>query len=135
MHRFNTEKCVAGQDWVRGFLARYPTLSIRTPENTSGARAMGFNKVALSKFNSLLNEVIAKHKLTPDKIFNSDETGVSVNPKSQSKVIALKGKRQVGCITSAERGETVTAEVCMSASGLYMPPMLIFPIKKKKARV
>lgn len=93
---------------------------------------MGFNKVAVSQFNSLLNEIIDKHKLTADKIFNCDETGLSVNPKSQSKIIALKGKRQVGAITSAERGETVTAEVCMSASGLYMPPMLIFPRIKKK---
>lgn len=131
-HRFNQETRLAGQDWVKGFLGRHPTLSVRSPENTSGARAMGFNKVAVSKFNSLLNEVIDKFKLTPDRIFNSDETGVSVNPKSHTKIIALKGKRQVGSITSAERGETVTAEVCLSASGSYMPPMLIFPRMKKK---
>lgn len=131
-HKFNKQTCLAGQDWVKEFLSRHPTLSIRTPENTSGARAMGFNKVAVSQFNSLLNEIIDKHKLTADRIFNCDETGVSVNPKSQSKIIALKGKRQVGAITSSERGETVTAEVCMSASGLYMPPMLIFPRMKKK---
>lgn len=131
-HTFNKQTCLAGQDWVKGFLTRHPILSIRTPENTSGARAMGFNKVAVSQFMSLLNEVIDKHKLTADKIFNCDETGVSVNPKSQSKIIALKGKRQVGAITSSERGETVTAEICMSASGLYMPPMLIFPRMKKK---
>ena len=130
--RFNKETGQAGQDWIKGFLSRHPTLTIRTPENTSGARAMGFNKIAVSKFNSLLNEVIDRHKLTADKIFNCDETGVSVNPKSQSKIIALKGKRQVGAVTSAERGETVTAEVCMSASGSYMPPMLIFPRVKKR---
>ncbi|KAG8236499.1 hypothetical protein J437_LFUL013336 [Ladona fulva] len=75
-YRFNKETCLAGQDWIK--------------ENTSGARAMGFNKVAVSKFNSLNNYVIDKHKLTADKIFNCDET-------------ALKGKRQVGAITSAER--------------------------------
>ncbi|KAG8233291.1 hypothetical protein J437_LFUL012226 [Ladona fulva] len=133
-HRFNKETCLAGQNWIKGFLTRYPSLSIRTPENTSGARAMGFNKVSKiqvahelwdsirSRFRSLtllFNYVIDKHKLTADKIFNCDETGVS-------------RKRQVRAITSAERGETVTAEVCMSASGLYMPPMLIFPRMKKK---
>ncbi|KAG8227195.1 hypothetical protein J437_LFUL003401 [Ladona fulva] len=53
----------------------HPSLSIRTPENTSGARAMGFNKVTVWKFNSLINYVIDKHKLTADKIFNCDETG------------------------------------------------------------
>jgi hypothetical protein len=129
---FNRDSGLAGQDWVKGFLARHSTLSIRTPENTSGARAMGFNKVSVDQFFSLLTQTIYTHKLTPDKIFNVDETGVSVNPKTQSKIVALKGKRQVGSLTSAERGETVTAAVCMSASGLFMPPMLIFPRMKKK---
>uniref|UniRef100_A0A1B6L3T1 HTH CENPB-type domain-containing protein n=1 Tax=Graphocephala atropunctata TaxID=36148 RepID=A0A1B6L3T1_9HEMI len=131
-HRFDKSSGLAGQDWVKGFLSRHPTLSIRTPESTSGARAMGFNKIAVSQFFSLLTETIDKHKLTSERIYNVDETGVSVNPKCQSKVIALKGKRQVGALTSAERGETVTATVCMSASGSYMPPMLIFPRIKKK---
>ncbi|KAG8232483.1 hypothetical protein J437_LFUL012715 [Ladona fulva] len=128
--QFNVPK--SRQDWIKGFLTRHPSLSIRTPENTSGARAMGFNKVSVSKFNSLVNYVIDNHKQADNKIFYFDETGVSVNPKSQSKLIALKGKRQVGAITSAELGETVTAEVWMSASGLYIPPMLIFPRMKKK---
>lgn len=33
-------------------------------------------------------------------------------------------------MTSAERGETVTAEICFSAAGVYVPPMLIFPRKR-----
>ena len=60
-----------------------------------------------------------------------DETGISCNPKSQLKVVALKGRRQVGCKTSAERGTNVTAVICNSASGKYMPPTLIFPRKKE----
>ena len=36
----------------------------------------------------------------------------------------------MGVLTSSERGETVTAEICVSAAGAYMPPMLIFPRKR-----
>ena len=71
-----------------------------------------------------------KYKLTADRIFNVDETGVSVNPKRMSKIIATKGKRQVGALSSGEKGETVTVEICFSTSGAYMPSMFIFGRKK-----
>jgi len=131
-HRFNSDMTMAGKDWVKSFLARHPNLSTREPEPTSGARAMGFNKVSVYKFFDLLEKCIDKYNFTGDKIYNCDETGVTVNPKSNSKIIALKGKRQVGLLTSADRGETVTGLVCMSAAGAFMPPMLIYPRKRKQ---
>lgn len=44
-----------------------------------------------------------------------------------SKVFALKRRRQVGSVTSAERGLMSTASICISASGQILPPMMIFP--------
>ena len=46
------------------------------------------------------------------------------------KVIATKGVRQVGKMTSGERGATVTVICAMSASGQFLPPMMIFPRKR-----
>ncbi|XP_050301552.1 uncharacterized protein LOC126739782 [Anthonomus grandis grandis] len=129
-HPLNKELAMAGKDWMQSFLRRHPELSIRTPEATSGARAMGFNKVAVANFFNLLIETVDKYQLTADKIYNMDEIGVSVNPKGMSKIIATKGKRQVGALTSGARGETITLEICFSASGAYMPPMFIFGRKK-----
>uniref|UniRef100_A0A1Y1NM29 DDE-1 domain-containing protein n=1 Tax=Photinus pyralis TaxID=7054 RepID=A0A1Y1NM29_PHOPY len=129
-HPFNQDRKMAGQGWMQGFLNRHKDLSIRKPEATSGARAMGFNKVAVQQFFKLLEETVQKYKLTAEKNYNVDETGVTVNPKGSSKIIASKGKRQVGVLASAERGETITAEICFSASGACMPPMLIFPRKR-----
>lgn len=131
-HPFNQDNCSAGRDWAKGFLARNRTLSIRKPEATSAGRAMGFNKVAVNRFFDLLTDQVDKFKLTGDRIFNVDETGMSVNPKGHSKIIALKGRRQVGTLTSAERGQNVTAEICFSAAGVYIPPMVIFPRKRMK---
>ena len=42
------------------------------------------------------------------------------------KVIAPKGKRCVSSVTSGERGQTTTVLVSCSASGIYIPPMMIF---------
>lgn len=131
-HNFDRESEMAGKDWADKFMKRHPELSLRKPEGTSGARAMGFNRVAVSQFFNVLTKVIDEHRLTPDRIYNCDETGVTVNPKQLSKVIAANGQRQVGALISAERGNTVTVEICFSDSGLYRPPMLIYPRKKKQ---
>ncbi|GBP18008.1 hypothetical protein EVAR_16953_1 [Eumeta japonica] len=107
-------------------------LSIRKLEATSAARAMGFNKVAVNKFYSLLGEVYDKYNLTSDRIYNCDETGISSVSKTKSKIIAKKERKQVGSLSSAERGQTITVEICFNAAGTYMPPMLIFPRQRMK---
>lgn len=129
---FNAETGMAGEDWLSGFLKRHPELSFRRPEPTSAARAMAFNKVAVNEFFTLLESVVEEHCLTPDRIYNVDETGVSTVPKSQSKILSLKGQKQVGCLSSAERGQLVTAEICFNAAGTYVPPMLIYARKRMK---
>ncbi|KAJ4432800.1 hypothetical protein ANN_21439 [Periplaneta americana] len=59
-------------------------------------------------------------------------TGLSTVQKRTRKVIAKKGKQQVGSIASVERGMTTTAVCCASAAGQYIPPMLIF--KRTRAK-
>ncbi|XP_022166135.1 uncharacterized protein LOC111030774, partial [Myzus persicae] len=126
-HNFSHIKEEAGYDWYKGFMSRHPELSLRKPEATSAARAMGFNKPVVMQFFKLLGELMDRYKFTPDRIYNCDETGISSVPKSKAKIIATKGRKQVGSITSAERGETVTVEMCMNSVGRYMPPLFIFP--------
>ena len=132
-HRFSKEKRRAGPDWLFCFRKRFPKLVLRKPEPTSAARASGFNKEAVSSFFKLATSVMMEYGFKAENIYNCDETCITVVPKSCGKVIALKGKKQVGCMTSAERGELVTAEICFSASGKYMPPLLIFPRKRFNA--
>jgi len=48
------------------------------------------------------------------------------------KVIAQKGKRSVGAITSCEKGKTITVLCCVSATGVYVPPLIIFPRVRMK---
>ena len=128
-HPFNTEKKMAGKDWLRGYLTRYPDLSIRTPQATSIQRAVGFNRPKVDQFYATYKNLLDTHTLSPSRIYNMDETGITEVHKP-GKVIASKGARQVGKITSAERGSTVTLVCAMSAVGTYLPPMYIFPRKR-----
>lgn len=58
-----------------------------------------------------------------------DESGVNTVPKKIPTVISEKGKKLVGNIVSAERGQTITLVCAMSATGNYVSPAFIFPRK------
>lgn len=46
-------------------------------------------------------------------------------------VVARKGQKQVRTFASAEKGQLVSVEICISADGQVMPPMFIYPGDKK----
>ncbi|XP_050309704.1 uncharacterized protein LOC126745759 isoform X1 [Anthonomus grandis grandis] len=81
-------------------------------------------------FEKLAN-VMDTYKFSLSKIWNTDETGVSTITKP-SKIVAAKGKRNIGAVTSGERGTNVTLITAVSVIGNTIPPMFVFPRKKFK---
>ena len=93
-------------------------ISLRTTENTSLARAIGFNRPAVKRFYDNLSDVFNWKSYTPDSIYNMDETGVTTVPsQNRVTVLAKKGTRSVGRIVSAERGTLVTIVCAINAVG------------------
>ncbi|XP_071635524.1 uncharacterized protein [Temnothorax longispinosus] len=125
-HRFNKEKRMAGKDFFCNFKKRNPDLALRTLEATSLMRAVGFNKFQVDRFYDLFLKLEGQFRFQASQIYNADETGVSTVHKND-KVLSVKGKKQVGELTSAERGRNVTVMFAMNAAGHFVPPMFIFP--------
>lgn len=134
-HPFSNDTTMAGKKWLKNFLERHPILSFRKPESTSLARVKGFTKEHVESFYNILENELTKVNFNPCKVFNVDETGISIVQHKQTKIIGLKGKKQVSKVTSAERGSLMTLVTCMSASGIYVPPLIIFPRKNMKAEL
>ena len=121
----------AGMDWWLGFKKRNH-LAIRSPEPTSFARACAFNRPTVNQFFDNLATVMDQYNFQPEDIFNLDETGTTT-VQTPKQVVAEQGRKQVGSLTSGERGELVTLLYAISASGNVLPPMFIFPRVNYKA--
>lgn len=121
-----TQNKEAGVDWFSEFLKRNSSISIRRPEATSLSRAMNFNKVNVKNFMDKYQSVLLKYKFEGQDIYNLDETGITTVQRTE-KIVASRGKKQIGAITSAERGTLVTMCLAVNAIGNFIPPMFVFP--------
>jgi transposase-like protein len=121
-----TTNHIAGEDWLYNFRLRHPNISLRKPEATSLSRATSFNKHNISSFFENLKNLYNRHKFGPESIYNIDETGITT-VHVPSKVLAEKKVRQIGKVTSGERGQLVTMCTAINALGNTIPPFFVFP--------
>ena len=119
------------------------------------ARVAAFTKKKVGRFFDILHPALKSIKFRADRIFNCDETGVTVVQHAPEKVsypllfffstdhnlylisfflsqvLSAKGKKKVQKLKSEEHGSLITLVTCMSASGIHIPLMMIFPRKNE----
>ncbi|XP_004208758.2 uncharacterized protein LOC101237033 [Hydra vulgaris] len=88
-------------------------------------RSTAFNRHTKGEFFQNLKTVRNWYKFDPYCIYNVDETGLTTVQKPVE-VLAGKGSKQVGRITSAERGTLVTVCCALNAIGNSIPPLYVF---------
>src|SRR6218665_978807 len=132
-HSFNRRQRMAGKDWMMNFIKRHH-LAVRIPQSTSMNRVLAFEREKVDRFFSLLKSIYDQEHIDPRHIYNLDESGVTSVPEP-GKILAIKGRKQVGRIASGEKGRTVTIVAVVSATGQFVPPAMIFPRKRMNDRL
>ncbi|KAK3104138.1 hypothetical protein FSP39_024691 [Pinctada imbricata] len=89
------------------------------------------NKVIVSRYFSDLASIITENGLTPDVIWNCDETGKQFEHRPTS-IIARKGTRSLPGRTGNSR-ENITILASVNACGTKIPPMCVVKGKTMKS--
>jgi hypothetical protein len=74
----------------------------RKPHAASLARAIASNRSVVEAFYTKYSETLGKHRLVPQLMYSVNEGGFSI-VHNTLEVVAVKGSKQVGSVTSEER--------------------------------
>ena len=113
--------------WWESFVQRHPHIALRAPAlSLSYTRANASDRDYLDSYFDVLDDTLKQNDLLdkPLLIFNMDETGMALDPKSL-KVVHVKGCKNPAQVSNATK-TSVTAVGCVSAGGQCMPPMIIW---------
>ena len=94
-------KC-AGIDCLYGFMDQRKELSIRSPEAKSMSWASSFNSTNISLFLNNLVKILLKYRITAERIYNCDETGLTT-VTVPTIVIAGRNIKQVGMVVCQQK--------------------------------
>ncbi|CAG8783178.1 12753_t:CDS:2 [Cetraspora pellucida] len=122
-HPFNENG--PGQAWWKRFLKDHSELSFHVLQALNEAYAQKANLIIINDHFNKLQKILTEYSLTPDRIWNMDETGFIIEPKLQ-KVIAKKGACQVHHVSYGSNHEHISVCPTISDAGTYIPPLIIY---------
>ena len=120
-----------GRDWIVLFEKRHHNkLRKRWPEMLSTARAKGMTQENVSKFYKMYENVLKEHNLfdKPWVLFNIDESGLTAD-KNNHMVYVGREVKNAYALSPPGSKTMYTVLFCISASGTYMPPYIIYKSK------
>ena len=117
---------VVTNGWWERYVHRHPQITLRVAVPLSIARAMASDKDVLDRYFNMLEDCLNSNGIMnkPARIFNCDETGVPLNPKSL-KVVDKVGSKNPSYLTGGCKSQ-ITVMACTCAAGYAIPPLIIF---------
>ena len=111
-----------GRKWLKNFLRRHQEISVKSPEGLSLSKARCFNPESVAQYFQIYEPTKYTIQHNPARLYNCDETGIITVQHKHTKILGLKGKRQIPSVQSADRGSLVTVGNSVSPIGHFIPP-------------
>ena len=117
---------VVSSGWWERYIKRHPQIALRVAVPLSMARAMASDRDVIDRYFNMLEDCLRSNEILdkPARIFNCDETGVPLNPKSL-KVVDRVGSKNPSYLTGGCKSQ-ITVLACTCAAGYAIPPLVIF---------
>lgn len=110
-----------GRDWVKSFLHRHPSLSVRFAANIKRARAAVDERV-ISEYIQNVGKLLKD--TPPENVYNYDETNMSDDP-GRKKIICRRGTKYPERIMNTTKS-SISVMFCGNAAGQSIPPYIIY---------
>ena len=111
--------------WWERFKGRHPEVVLRSAASLSLMRSIASDRDVIERYFDLLEDTLKQNGIynKPNCIFNCDETGLPLCPKSL-KVATFKGANSF--VITGESKSQITILGCSNAAGFVLPPFVIF---------
>ena len=114
-----------GKRYLDRLRDRHPTIATIYSRKIEANRYNGTSYTIVERFFAALSDLFLEHRYPPDCVFNADESGFAIGDSNTSKV--LVNIRDLSSFKKIPgRQEWVTAIECIAASGVALPPLVIF---------
>lgn len=122
-----------GKKWMQLFLQRHPNITKRHAEIISKARASVTEPMIRKWFQELRQYLEEENAINildnPARIFNLDETGLQLCPKT-GVVLAPKNYRAMYDVASGQEKQSITVLCNVSTNGGIVPPFIVYPLQR-----
>ena len=118
------------ESWIRHFKSWHPELKVKWTSTLERCRAASLNPALVNEFYDLLEEMITKHNIPSENIYNMDEKGIQLGIGQKVKAFVDCDQKDVYSIVDGNR-ELITVIETVSADGSCLQPSVIFQGKRR----
>ncbi|XP_065671731.1 jerky protein homolog-like [Hydra vulgaris] len=117
---------IPSKNWFYKFMRRHKELSQKRAEHISRARGL-ITEASIRKWFNEVYELLgddAQYLNDPSRVFNLDETGFELAPKT-GKVIGIRGRNVYEECNNSDK-ENLTTLFCVNANGQFAPSLTLY---------